>query len=126
MQAAEKSKSLFTGKKLFRRVFFFFFSHLPLLGKPPSPALGAAESPSPVLRRAHRTSSGSSGTKETQASAVQYEIHKISFPCVSRTRLVTAGCKRSPEAVEKAWESAPGKKEAVLPGAMWVPRPVGG
>lgn len=38
---------------------------------------------------------------------------------------MTAGCKRSSEAVEKAWErvlfGAPGKKEAVLPGAMWVP-----
>lgn len=105
-QAAVKSKSenLFTGKKLFWRVFFFFFSHLPLLGKPPSLMLGATDSPSPVLCHTHRALSYSTGTKEIQTSAVQHEIHKTSFLSVSRTWLVTADCKWSPEAVEKGWE----------------------
>lgn len=136
MRAAEKRENLFTGEMLFQRVFFFFFSHLPLLGKPPSPPLEAADSPSPVLHRTQGASSYSTGTKEAQASVVQHQIHKISFPSVPRTRLVTAGCKRSPEAVEKAREGlicgTPGKKEPALPGAMRVSspavasRPVGG
>lgn len=43
------------------------------------------------------------------------EYGNISFPGVSGTGMVTAGCKWSPEAVEKRWEKlffgAPGKKE---------------
>lgn len=46
-QVAGRGKNLCTGGELFGRVFFF--SHLPLLGKPPAPALGAADSPRPVL-----------------------------------------------------------------------------
>ena len=122
-----RARTCLQGKSSSEGFFFFFFSHLPLLGKRPSPALGAADSPSLLLGRTHRALSYSTGTKEIQASAVQHEIHKISFPSVSRTQLVTAGCKRSREAVEKAWErllfGAPGKKEAVLPGATWVPSP---
>lgn len=40
-------KPVYRGRALFR--VFFFFSHLLLLGKPPAPALGAADSPRPVL-----------------------------------------------------------------------------
>lgn len=133
MQAAEKSKSenLFIGKKLFRRVFFFF-SHLPLLGKLPSPVLGVADSPSLVLCLTHHVLSYSTGTKEIQTSAVQHEIHKIFFPSVSRTQLPVSGLQRLSKRHAEALVWCPGEGGSsatwshVGPNTAAASRPVGG
>lgn len=125
MQAAEKSTSenLFIGRKLFRRVFFFFFSHLPLLGKLPSPVLGVADSPSLVLCLTHRALSCSTGTKEIQTSAVQ---HKIFFPSVSRRQLPVSGLQRLYERHGEALIGCPGEEGSSATWSHVGPKPHGG
>lgn len=112
-------KPVYRGRALWKG---FFLLPSPVAGETTSPSAGSGWLTAPSPHRTHCASSYSTGTKEIQTSAVRHEIPKISFTGISRTWLVAAGCKQSPEAVGKPWArllfDVSGKEKATLPLVM--------
>lgn len=120
-QVAGRGKNLCTGGELFSG----FFSSSPI-----SRCWGNHQ-PQRWERLTHRAQSSPHtlclelqhrNKGNTNFSSFRHEIPKISFTGISRTWLVAAGCKQSPEAVGKPWArllfGVSGKEKATLPLVM--------